>query len=98
VLMTSSPRNSKDRKWLTQDVGDSEAVFVVESWSREEPAIASFTYSVTRFRLLTLLSRLFIPGIDIIFGRFQEVAPICGYPVDFSCSKITRRTSGCYKH
>ena len=45
ILLTSPPRNRKDRKWLTQFVGETGAVFVMEPWSREELLVASFVYS-----------------------------------------------------
>jgi hypothetical protein len=44
ILLTSSPRGSDDRKWLTQIVQDLDAVFVMEPWSREEIVVASFVY------------------------------------------------------
>jgi len=45
VLLISSPRSRDDRKWLTQDVKETEAVFVAEPWSREELLVTSFVYS-----------------------------------------------------
>jgi len=45
ILLTSFPRGSNDRKWLTQIVQDLDAVFVMEPWSREEFVVASFVYS-----------------------------------------------------
>jgi hypothetical protein len=52
ILLTSSPRTSKDRKWLVQSVGDSLAAYVMEPWSREELLIATFVYSGRLIRLL----------------------------------------------
>lgn len=46
ILLTSSPRNRKDWRWLTQDVGDSMASYVVGPWEWNEFAIASFVTSV----------------------------------------------------
>jgi uncharacterized protein YfaP (DUF2135 family) len=40
ILLTSSPRSRKDRKWLTQ----TGAVYVMELWSREEFLVASSVY------------------------------------------------------
>jgi hypothetical protein len=45
ILLTSSPRTSKDRWWLKQIVDDEDAVFVMEPWSRKEFVVASFVYS-----------------------------------------------------
>jgi hypothetical protein len=45
VLLISSPRSRNDRKWLTQDVKETQAVFVVKPWSREEFLVMSFVYS-----------------------------------------------------
>jgi hypothetical protein len=45
VLLILSPRSRKHRKWLIQDVRDEDAVFIVQSWSREEFLVASFVYS-----------------------------------------------------
>jgi len=41
ILLTSSPRSSKDRKWLRQHVRDEYAVYVVTPWSQNEWLIAS---------------------------------------------------------
>jgi len=35
-LLVSLPRDRKDRKWLTQSVRDSEALYVMEPWLLEE--------------------------------------------------------------
>jgi hypothetical protein len=45
ILLTSPPRIKEDRKWLTQSVEESQAVYVMELWSREEFFVASFVYS-----------------------------------------------------
>jgi hypothetical protein len=45
VLLTLSPRSSEDRHWLTQSVGDEDAVFVMELWLPEEFLVPSFVYS-----------------------------------------------------
>lgn len=45
VLLTSPPRSRTDRKWLTQYVKDSSAVYIMEPWSREELLLTSFVYS-----------------------------------------------------
>jgi hypothetical protein len=45
VLLVSSPRTRKDRRWLIQDVQDEKALFVMDPWSREEFIAASFVYS-----------------------------------------------------
>jgi hypothetical protein len=45
ILLTSPPRIRKDRKWLTQSVGETGAVYVMELWWREEFLVASFVYS-----------------------------------------------------
>jgi hypothetical protein len=52
VLLISSPRSRDDRKWLTQDVRETQAVFVAEPWSREELLVTSFVYSAQLIRLL----------------------------------------------
>jgi hypothetical protein len=52
VLLISSPRSRDDRKWLTQDVRETQAVFVAKPWSREEFLITSFVYSAQLIRLL----------------------------------------------
>jgi hypothetical protein len=52
VLLISSPRSRDDRKWLTQDVRETQAVFVAKPWSREEFLVTSFVYSA---RLIYLL-------------------------------------------
>ena len=45
VLLVSSPRSRPDRKWLTQSVGeDTNAVFLVKPWSRENFLVAMFVY------------------------------------------------------
>ncbi|KAM6492684.1 hypothetical protein JOM56_012408 [Amanita muscaria] len=62
ILLTSSPRNSKDRWWLKQIVGDEDAVFVMEPWSRKEFVVAS----------------LFLHKTDITLKRLQESSRICG--------------------
>lgn len=43
ILLTSSPRRRKDRRWLKQRV-DEHAMFMMEPWSREEFVVASFVY------------------------------------------------------
>ncbi|KIM91762.1 hypothetical protein PILCRDRAFT_138705 [Piloderma croceum F 1598] len=63
VLLVSSPKGREDRRWLTQSVGDIDAVFVMMPWSREEFLVAS----------------LFISRIDITLKRFQDITRICGY-------------------
>lgn len=45
VLLTSSLRNRKDRRWLTQNVRDAKAVFVMEPWLPKEFLVALFVYS-----------------------------------------------------
>ena len=45
VLLTSSPRGREDRKWLTQRVGDTHAVYVMKPWSWEEILVTSFVFS-----------------------------------------------------
>lgn len=44
VLLISSPRTRQDRKWLTQPVLDSDAVFLVKPWSREDFLVAMFVH------------------------------------------------------
>jgi len=46
ILLTSSPRLKGDRHWLTQDVHDQHASYVVEPWRWGEFAVASFVTSV----------------------------------------------------
>ncbi|KAK2459845.1 hypothetical protein APHAL10511_008166 [Amanita phalloides] len=62
ILLTSSPRTSKDRWWLKQIVGDEDAVFVTAPWSRKEFVVAS----------------LFLHNTDITLKRLQETSHICG--------------------
>ncbi|KIL59458.1 hypothetical protein M378DRAFT_111046, partial [Amanita muscaria Koide BX008] len=62
ILQTSPPRNIRKRRWLTQSVGETGAVFVMEPWSREELLVAS----------------LFLASIDITPRRFQKTSDICG--------------------
>jgi hypothetical protein len=45
ILLTSSPKENKDRRWLTQRVGDLHAMFMMKPWSREELVVASFVHS-----------------------------------------------------
>ena len=45
VLLTSPLRNRKDRRWLTQNVRDAKAVFVMEPWLLKEFLVALFVYS-----------------------------------------------------
>ena len=52
ILLTSSPKAHKDRKWLTQSIGETGAAFVMEPWSREELLMTSFVYSGRLIRLL----------------------------------------------
>jgi hypothetical protein len=42
VLLISSPMTRPDRRWLTQYVGDSDAVFIVKPWSQENLVVAMF--------------------------------------------------------
>ena len=44
ILLTSSPKKRKDRRWLTQRVQDQRAMFIMEPWSREE-LVASSVHS-----------------------------------------------------
>ena len=41
ILLTSSPRSRKDRKWLRLNVQDEWAAFVMSPWSQNEWLIAS---------------------------------------------------------
>ena len=52
VLLVSPPRDRKDRNWLTQSVGDSAALYVMEPWSREEFLVTSFVHSARLIRPL----------------------------------------------
>ena len=45
VLLTSSPRGRKDRRWLTQMVRNTNAVYVMKPWSWEEMLVTSFVFS-----------------------------------------------------
>ena len=45
VLLTSPPRGRKDRKWLTQMVRDTDAVYVMKPWSWKEMLVTSFVFS-----------------------------------------------------
>ncbi|KAF8330494.1 hypothetical protein F5887DRAFT_1000167 [Amanita rubescens] len=62
ILLTSSPKKRKDRRWLTQRVNDQHAMFMMEPWSREELVVAS----------------LFLQSNDITLKRLQEASRICG--------------------
>ncbi|KIL60447.1 hypothetical protein M378DRAFT_168196, partial [Amanita muscaria Koide BX008] len=62
ILLTSSPKKNEDRKWLTQRVGDSQGMFMMMPWSREEFVVAS----------------LFLQSNDITLERLQEASCICG--------------------
>lgn len=44
VLLMSPPRSRPDRKWLTQSVGDTNALFLMKPWSREIFLVAMFVY------------------------------------------------------
>ncbi|KAF8326911.1 hypothetical protein F5887DRAFT_1013155 [Amanita rubescens] len=44
ILLASSPRSRKDRRWLKQ-FADADAVFTMEPWSRKEFVVASFVCS-----------------------------------------------------
>jgi hypothetical protein len=46
ILLTSSPRHRSDRRWLTQDVHDKHASYVIGPWLWDELAVASFVTSV----------------------------------------------------
>lgn len=46
ILLISSPRSRRDRRWLTQDVGDPDASYIVGPWQWDEFAITSFVISV----------------------------------------------------
>jgi hypothetical protein len=46
ILLTSSPRVRNDRRWLTQDIDDDEASYIVGPWLWDECAVASFVISV----------------------------------------------------
>jgi hypothetical protein len=46
ILLTSLPRDRKDRKWLTQIIRDRAAAFIMELWSWEELVVALFVHSV----------------------------------------------------
>ena len=46
ILLTSSPRSKGDRRWLTQDVHNANASYVVGPWEWSELAITSFVTSV----------------------------------------------------
>ncbi|KAM6499266.1 hypothetical protein JOM56_004774 [Amanita muscaria] len=62
ILLTSSPKKNEDRRWLTQRVGDSQGMFMMMPWSREEFVVAS----------------LFLQSNDITLERLQEASCICG--------------------
>jgi hypothetical protein len=55
VLLISSPKSRPDRKWLTQSVGDTNAVFLVKPWSREIFLVAMFVYITLKFALSYIL-------------------------------------------
>lgn len=63
ILLTSFPRPKTDRRWLTQDVHDPLASFVVGPWQWEEFAIAS----------------IFLSESDITLRRLRKTAKVCGY-------------------
>jgi hypothetical protein len=46
ILSTSPPRVRRDRRWLTQDVHDENASYVVGPWRWDEFAVTSFVTSV----------------------------------------------------
>jgi hypothetical protein len=47
IFLTSSPRVQHDKNWLTQNVHDEHASYVVRPWHWEECAIASCVTSVS---------------------------------------------------
>ena len=90
ILLTSSPRDRSDRKWLTHQVDDEDAVIMMEPWSREECVVASFVYSTYQRLILLLTSyRLFLQSIDITLKRFQDASNICGN-IPRRCFKAAR--------
>lgn len=46
ILLTSSPRGNRDRHWLTQDIHDDDASYVVGPWQWAEFAVTSLVTSV----------------------------------------------------
>ena len=46
MLLTSSPREGRELRWLVQDIKDSNASYVVGPWQWDELAITSFVTSV----------------------------------------------------
>ncbi|KIM46713.1 hypothetical protein M413DRAFT_23080 [Hebeloma cylindrosporum] len=63
ILLVSPPMTRRDRKWLTQDVDNEDAVFLVKPWSREE----------------FLVAMLFISSIDVPLHRLKAAMRVCGY-------------------
>ena len=47
VLLISWPKARPDRTWLTQCVGDEDALFLVKPWSRKDFLVAMFVYIPT---------------------------------------------------
>jgi hypothetical protein len=46
ILLTPSARKRDDRRWLTQDVKDEDASYVVGPWQWDEFVVTSFVTSV----------------------------------------------------
>ncbi|KIM35003.1 hypothetical protein M413DRAFT_449955 [Hebeloma cylindrosporum] len=63
ILLTSFPRPKTDRRWLTQDVHDPLASFVVGPWQWKEFAITS----------------IFLSESDSTLRRLRKTAKVCGY-------------------
>jgi hypothetical protein len=47
VLLTSSPKDESSRRWLTQDVKNRNAVFMMNTWSPKELYVTTFVESTS---------------------------------------------------
>ena len=72
VLLTSPPRTKHDRRWLTQDVDDEEAVFVMDLWSGEEVTVASILFYLLNTIIVSSKHRCPLK-------RLLAAIRICGY-------------------